>query len=74
MQQMLSESRYDDDRYAARFAASKMGEETLSWYLELDDDTQDSWRLLSRAIMREFGRQAETSLAPLVKFHLHMHY
>lgn len=43
-----------DDVWIARLAESHMGGEALVWYEDLDQETQDSWKLLKRALLLRY--------------------
>lgn len=44
----------DGDRYTALVVASYLGGAAMAWYEDLPDDTKESWRLLSKALMKRW--------------------
>lgn len=52
---MLGQGKTENDTYVAHFVASKLSGDALWWLLGLDDEVQDSWNLLKRALLQEYG-------------------
>lgn len=50
-QQALTKDRQNDDQWIAQSAAASMDGPALDWYEALDEETQESWRLLRRALL-----------------------
>lgn len=47
----LAKDKQDNDRWLAQTAAAYLDGPALRWFEDLDEDTQDSWKLLRRAIL-----------------------
>lgn len=43
-----------DDKYIAHFAGTKMKKKALRWFSTLDDDAQNSWKLLRKALLEKY--------------------
>lgn len=50
-QQALTKDRQDNDKWMAQTAAASLDGSALDWYEELDEEVQESWKLLRRAIL-----------------------
>ncbi|KAG8963923.1 hypothetical protein FRC00_004490 [Tulasnella sp. 408] len=46
-----------DSSWIAEFAYPFFSRQALRWYEELDEETQNDWKLLKRAIFAEFSRR-----------------
>ncbi|KAG8922087.1 hypothetical protein FRC00_007835 [Tulasnella sp. 408] len=55
-----------DDEWMARFASTCMSGKALRWYESLDDDVQDSWKRLRKAILARYPPADEYSIVPSV--------
>lgn len=44
----------DDSKWMANYAATCLDESALRWFLRLDEDTKNDWRLLSLALAEEY--------------------
>ncbi|KAG8963921.1 hypothetical protein FRC00_004488 [Tulasnella sp. 408] len=54
-----------DNAWIAEFAAPLFSRRALRWHEELDEGTQNDWKLLKQAILTEFtGRQPASSIIP----------
>lgn len=53
-----------DDEWMARFASTCMSGKALRWYESLDDDVQDSWKRLRKAILARYPPADEHSIVP----------
>lgn len=53
-----------DDEWMARFASTCMSGKALRWYESLDDDVQDSWKRLRKAILARYPPADEYSIVP----------
>ncbi|KAG8925321.1 hypothetical protein FRC00_004116, partial [Tulasnella sp. 408] len=56
------EGKARDNDWIVDLASSYMRGEALRWYIELDEDTQNDWKLLRRAILRQYP---SSTLAPV---------
>lgn len=43
-----------DDRWTANFAATRIAGPAPRWYESLDDEVQESWKLLRRALLAQY--------------------
>lgn len=50
----LAEGREKDDSWIAHYAAASMDGLALRWYEELEEEDQESWKLLRRAMLRRW--------------------
>ena len=53
-QQALSKGFPDDDKLIAHTAASYFDGAALDWYESLEEETQESWKLLRRALLARY--------------------
>ncbi|KAG8967185.1 hypothetical protein FRC05_002260 [Tulasnella sp. 425] len=53
-----------DNEWMARFASTCMSGKALRWYESLDDDVQESWRRLKKAILVSYPPAREDSIIP----------
>ena len=63
----LVDSKDSDDVWTARYAASCLDGPALHWFEDLDDATQDNWKLLRKAILsrwRSGSAPANARLTP----------
>lgn len=44
-----------DDEWIAQFAGACMAGEALRWYVDLDDEVQESWKRLRRALLAQYA-------------------
>ena len=55
----------NDDQWIAEFAMSCMARKALRWYIQLEPEVQQSWRLLRKALMDRYpASEDEGSLKP----------
>lgn len=64
----FSQSRDGDDTWCARYAETAFEDAALSWFIDLPDNVQASWRQLRRALMARFraldATESTTSPSP----------
>ncbi|KIO29357.1 hypothetical protein M407DRAFT_21583 [Tulasnella calospora MUT 4182] len=58
-----SKGKHTDNVWIAHFVSVCFEKKALRWYESLDDETQNNWKLLKRAILEEYK---ETSLPPSI--------
>lgn len=59
-QHMFDDDTDEDDRYVARFAATRLSGGALRWYAtELEEDTRKSWILLRKALFERYPNDDE---------------
>lgn len=46
----------EDDKFMAHFVTAHIGGIALRWYVNLDEETQNSWKLLREALMVQYPR------------------
>ncbi|KAG8898452.1 hypothetical protein FRB99_007433, partial [Tulasnella sp. 403] len=53
--QALKADKAQDSYWAAKFATACLGGEALRWHLTLDEETQDDWKELEKALVERFS-------------------
>lgn len=53
----FSQGKSRDSGWMADFAALHLSGDALKWYESLDDDVQQDWNLLRKAIARKYGNE-----------------
>ncbi|KAG9042592.1 hypothetical protein FS837_010661 [Tulasnella sp. UAMH 9824] len=56
-----TEGRSRDNEWIVDLVSTCVKGEALRWYVELDEDTQNDWKLLRKAILRQWPSRAEPS-------------
>lgn len=57
-----TEGRIRDNAWIADLVSTCMIGEALRWYVELDEDTQNDWKLLRKAILRQYPSRIQPSV------------
>lgn len=52
--QAFAKGMQKNDTWIAQFVAAHIGGGALRWYETLDEDTQNSWKLLRRALLSQY--------------------
>lgn len=60
-QKALAEGRERDDQWMAAFASSCIDGSALEWYETLDEEVQESWKLLRAALLSRWSRSESIS-------------
>ncbi|KAG8927701.1 hypothetical protein FRC00_002011, partial [Tulasnella sp. 408] len=64
-----AEGKARDNDWIVDLVSSGMRGGALRWYIELDEDTQNDWKLLRKAILRQYPPEAQPpahSLPPTI--------
>lgn len=57
-QRGLREGKESEDKWMAHAAAASMEGDALFWYEDQDEEVQDSWKMLRRALLTRWGKAA----------------
>ncbi|KAG8925187.1 hypothetical protein FRC01_010572 [Tulasnella sp. 417] len=60
-----TEGKTRDNDWIVDLVSTCMRGEALRWYIDLDEDTQNDWKLLRRAILRQYPPHAQPSASPV---------
>lgn len=61
-QQAFEKNKAKDDEWIATLAASRITGPALRWFETLDEEVQDSWKLLKRALLLQYPAVSTPSL------------
>ncbi|KAG8954855.1 hypothetical protein FRC04_010338 [Tulasnella sp. 424] len=64
-----TEGRSRDNEWIIDLVSTCMTGEALRWYVELDEETQNDWKLLRKAILRQYpplSKPSTSALAPII--------
>ncbi|KAG8893961.1 hypothetical protein FRB99_001604, partial [Tulasnella sp. 403] len=64
-QRAFSEGKDRDYDWMARFAATCFAGDALAWHVSLDEDTQNDWKLLEKALVKHFVEGGERSISQI---------
>lgn len=59
------EGKSRDNEWIVDLVSSCLTGEALRWYVELDEDTQSDWKLLRKAILRQYPSHTKPATTPL---------